>query len=81
MKKNILIIVLSILALFSLLYAFIKADEAAKAAEEARIAEQYLEEQIDLADKQAELAIRSAAEAKAAKMDAARMLADCKSSK
>ena len=53
-KKNILIIVLIILALFSVLYAFIKADEAAKAGEEARITQQYLEEQIEEADKQAE---------------------------
>lgn len=64
MKKNIIIVILLIITVFFLLYAFIKADEAAKAGEAASIAQKEAAEQTKRAEEHALMALDAAALAK-----------------
>ncbi|MEQ8629642.1 hypothetical protein [Ekhidna sp.] len=64
MKKNILIIILAFTTLFFFAYAFIKADEAEKAATEAQTQREIAKNAQAEAERQAQLALDNAAEAK-----------------
>ncbi|MEQ6166087.1 hypothetical protein AAOE16_02740 [Ekhidna sp. MALMAid0563] len=84
MKKNILIIILAFTTLFFFAYAFIKADEAEKAAMAAELAQQEALAEKERADVQAELATMRAAEATTAQAEAQRameMYMECKDGK
>lgn len=77
MKKNILIIILTVIAIFTVLYAFIKADEAEKARMEAYVAQQEAEALRD----QAVILLKAAKESTAAVLEqqkrAEEALQDC----
>lgn len=77
MKKNIIIIILIVIAVFTTLYAFIKADEAKKAGMEASLSQQEVERMRDQAVALQEAAQESAAEALRQKTLAEQALADC----
>lgn len=81
MKKNIIIIILIVIAVFTILYAFIKADEAKKAGMEASLSQQEVERMRDEAIVLQQAAEESAAEAKrqeAMSLDLMEELKTCK---
>ena len=79
MKKNILVILLAFTTLFFFAYAFIKADEATKAAIEVS----RLQNQVNLLEAQAkelkQQALNAAAEARMVQAEAERALQECQS--
>ena len=77
MKKNILIVILTILAILSVMYAFIKSDEASKAGMEAQVSTEKAEELRDLVVEMQKAAEESAAMAKEQQSRAEQALADC----
>lgn len=64
MKKNLIIIVLIIIAAFSMFYAYIKANQATQVGEQVQELTQLIEEQKMEAERQAEMAMMAASEAK-----------------
>ena len=74
MKKNILIIILLLISICSVIYAFIKADEASKQAIVANISQSEALAERERADVQAILAIDRAADAAAAQAEAERVM-------
>lgn len=82
MNKNIIIVILLILTVFFLLYAFIKADEAAKAGVAANMAQKDAIEQSQRAEFEAVRALEAAALAKkneARAIDLELQLKECQS--
>ncbi len=81
MKKNILIILLIFITVFSMWYASVKAGESEKATAKAQMAQQQSEELKERADTLMQEAENAASEARAAMEEAAKIIADCESSK
>ncbi len=82
MKKNILIVILILITIFSMLYAYIKADEATKERMISELARNEALEEKKRGDAIANLAAARAAEAIQAKEEAEKLrnqLADCQS--
>lgn len=82
MKKNLIIIILAITTIFSMLYAFIKADEADKGQAMAVVAQEEALTEKERADELADLASKRAAEAIVAQSEAERLskeLKECQS--
>lgn len=82
MKKNLIIIILAIVTVFSMLYAFIKADEADKEQAMAVVAQEKALTEKERADELADLAAKRAAEAIVAQSEAERLskeLKECQS--
>lgn len=79
MKKNILIIILLFTTAFSMVYAFIKADEAEKAMMAAETAQREALAEKERADAQATLAMQAATEARMVQAEAERALQECQS--
>ncbi len=82
MNKNIIIVILLIITVFFLLYAFIKADEAAKAGMAANVAQQEAAEQTNRAEEHSRIALEAAALAKmneAKALDLELQLKECQS--
>lgn len=79
MKKTIIITILALTTTFSMVYAFIKADEAEKAAVEAQNQRSQVIRLEELAEELKQQALNAAAEARMAQAEAERMLAECQS--
>lgn len=73
MKKNIVIVVLSILVITFFLFSYIKASEATKQHALAEVAAKEAMLNAEEAQKQSELAVEAAAEARKAQANAAQM--------